>query len=83
MATKEECRLCAAIQSVPQTELVKNAVTNGELSLETLMTGMRDSMLLGWAMRTMQHPHAADSDTLCDDHLAQVRELTTEDSEGV
>jgi hypothetical protein len=72
----EDCRLCIAIQSVAETDLVREAVEKKELTIETMLTGMRDAVVLGWTLRDMQASRAEADGTLCDEHRAHVKSLT-------
>jgi hypothetical protein len=75
-----DCRLCLGIQSLPASDLVQEVVAKKEMSLETLLTGMRDSMVLGWTLREMAGRREG---TLCEEHAAQVKELAFgEEGEG-
>jgi hypothetical protein len=76
---KNECRLCAATQSIPETDLVKAVLEKRELTLETLMMGMRDSIVLGWGLRGIQPEGMRDQDVLCEEHIEHVRALSEDD----
>jgi hypothetical protein len=74
-----ECSLCVAIQSVAETDLVREAVTKKELNIETMLTGMRDAVLLGWALRDMKTERATAESMLCEEHCNQIKALTSEE----
>ena len=73
-----DCRLCVAVQSVAESALVRDALEKKELTFETMLTGMRDSIVLGWTLRGMQ---SGDGE-LCEEHAAQVAELSAPEEEG-
>jgi hypothetical protein len=80
-----DCPLCVSVQSIAESALVRDAIEKGELSIETMLTGMRDSMVLGWVLRDMQGGASESKQfirshiELCEEHAAQVNELSKED----
>jgi hypothetical protein len=66
-----DCVLCVAIQSVAEADIVKEAVAKRELTIETMLTAMRDAIVLGWTLRDMQGGPV----DLCDGHKEHVESL--------
>jgi hypothetical protein len=69
------------MQSVAESNIVRDAVAKSELSVETMLTGMRDAVVLGWTLRHMQPGHATADSALCTEHREQVNMLSSEETE--
>lgn len=77
-----DCRLCVAIQSIAESDIVQEVVAKKELTLETMLSGMQDAVLLGWTLRDMQTSRAAADDSVCEQHREQVKALIDQGGES-
>jgi hypothetical protein len=69
MVPRDNCVLCVVIQGIPTHATVRRALETKELTIETVLELMRDSIVTGWTLRDMARDP---SEAVCEGHAEMI-----------